>query len=123
MEVAIIALTPVNPITIILEVVSIGVALASSIKQQKQYLEQLRNAKSAMIKAIGDVDKANGRINQECGKLETSWGHLLENGRRTLDNVNVRDVLANLLNTPDQTFHYSTHAPKHTQKSHTHAQT
>ena len=90
-EVAIIALTPVNPITIILEVVSIGVALASSIKQQKQYLEQLRNAKSSIIKAIGEVDKANGRINQECGKLETSWGHLLENGKRSLDNVNVRN--------------------------------
>ena len=89
-EVAIIALTPPNPVTIILEVISIGIALAESIKQQKRYLEQLQHAKSSMLKAISDVDKANGRINEECGKLETSWGHLLENGKRTLTNVNVR---------------------------------
>jgi len=100
-EVAIIALTPPNPVTIILEVISIGIALAESIKQQKRYLEQLQHAKSSMLKAISDVDKANGRINEECGKLETSWGHLLENGKRTLTNVNavtgrLREVMPKL---------------------------
>lgn len=87
-EIAIIALTPPNPVTIILEIISIGIALAQSIKQQKDYLNQLKNAKSSMEKAIADVNRANNLINEECGKLETSWGHLLENGHRTLDNVN-----------------------------------
>ena len=86
---AIIALTPPNPVTIILEIISIGVALAESIKQQRNYLDQLKTAKSSMLKAIGDVDRSNRLINEECGKLENSWGHLLENGKRTLDNVNV----------------------------------
>ena len=88
-EVAIIALTPPNPITIVLEVISIGVALASSITQQKKYMEQLEHAKYATLKAIRDVEKANARINEECGKLETSWSKLLTNGRQTLDNVDV----------------------------------
>jgi len=97
-EIAIIALTPPNPVTIILEVISIGIALAESIKQQKTYLEQLKNAKSSSLKAIADVDRANSQINEECRKLETSWGHLLENGKRTLANVNavtgrLREVL------------------------------
>ena len=91
-EIAIIALTPPNPVTIILEVISIGIALAESIKQQKTYLEQLKNAKSSSLKAIADVDRANSQINEECRKLETSWGHLLENGKRTLANVNVRET-------------------------------
>ena len=88
-EVAIIALTPPNPITIVLEIISIGIALAASITQQKEYMEQLEHAKYATLKAIQDVNKANARINEECGKLETSWSSLLTNGRETLDNVDV----------------------------------
>ena len=88
-EIAIIALTPPNPVSIILEIIGIGIALVENIKQQKNYLDQLKNAKSSMLKAITDVDKANRQLNEECGKLETSWGHLLENGKRTLENVNV----------------------------------
>ena len=96
-EIAIIALTPPNPVTIILEIISIGIALAQSIQQQKDYLNQLKNAKSSMEKAIVDVNRANNLINEECGKLETSWGHLLENGHRTLDNVNVSSAFQNTL--------------------------
>ena len=88
-EVVIIALTPPDPVTIILEVISIGIALAESIKQQKQYRDQLKEAKRKMTIALADVTRANGRIDEECHKIETSWAELLGNGRKTLDNVNV----------------------------------
>ena len=88
-EVVIIALTPPDPVTIILEVISIGIALAESIKQQRQYRDQLKEAKRKMTIALADVTRANGRIDEECHKIETSWAELLGNGRKTLDNVNV----------------------------------
>merc|ERR1712142_586233 len=100
-EVVIIALTPPDPVTIILEVISIGIALAESIKQQRQYRDQLKEAKRKMTIALADVTRANGRIDEECHKIETSWAELLGNGRKTLDNVNavtkkLREIMPNL---------------------------